>query len=163
MAVSNSRNTIIWGKCGVCTLALTVAKTSSDYDRFAISVTGRSLLVFDISEQDGNTSGPKPPRGTRRIGEMSQWCLIWHVWHSIGASRRVFGEPCNSTRFFQLDSKTSTIRPDYVTCFLRSVSAHPVKKIDQVRDSNSRSSVLQTSEIPDYHLCQWAEGTSVVG
>ena len=28
----------MWGICGVCTLALTVARTSSHYDRFAISV-----------------------------------------------------------------------------------------------------------------------------
>ena len=29
---------IMWGICGVCTLALTVAKTSSHYDCFAIFV-----------------------------------------------------------------------------------------------------------------------------
>ena len=33
----------------VCTLALTVAKTSSHYDRFAISVPVRSLLLFDLA------------------------------------------------------------------------------------------------------------------
>ena len=49
----------------VCTLALTVAKTSSHYDRFAISVPARSLLLFDLAYQDGNISGPKGPRGTR--------------------------------------------------------------------------------------------------
>ena len=31
---SESKN-IMWGVCDVCTLALTVAKTSSHYDRFA--------------------------------------------------------------------------------------------------------------------------------
>ena len=42
-------NIIMWGICGVCTLALTVAKTSSHYDRFAISVPARSLLLFDLA------------------------------------------------------------------------------------------------------------------
>ena len=52
---SNSRNKnvneniIMWGICGVCTLALTVAKTSSHYDRFAIFVPARSLLLFDLA------------------------------------------------------------------------------------------------------------------
>ena len=40
---------IIWGISDVCTLALTVAKTSSHYDRFAISVPARSLLLFDLA------------------------------------------------------------------------------------------------------------------
>ena len=40
---------IMWGICDVCTLALTVAKTSSHYDRFAISVPARSLLLFDLN------------------------------------------------------------------------------------------------------------------
>ena len=62
----------IWGISGVCTLALTVAKTSSHYDRFAISVPARSLLLFDLAQQDGNISGPKGPRGTRRIGDISE-------------------------------------------------------------------------------------------
>ena len=35
---------IMWGICDVCTLALTVAKTSSHYDRFATSV--RDLPFF---------------------------------------------------------------------------------------------------------------------
>ena len=39
----------MWGICDVCTLALTVAKTSSHYDRFAISVPARSLLLFDLA------------------------------------------------------------------------------------------------------------------
>ena len=39
----------MWGISGVCTLALTVAKTSSHYDRFAISVPARSLLLFDLA------------------------------------------------------------------------------------------------------------------
>ena len=39
----------MWGISGVCTLALTVAKTSSHYDRFAISVSARSLLLFDLA------------------------------------------------------------------------------------------------------------------
>ena len=39
----------IWGISGVCTLALTVAKTSYHYDRFAISVPARSLLLFDLA------------------------------------------------------------------------------------------------------------------
>ena len=45
----NSRDIIIWGICGVCTLALTVAKSSSHYDRFAIFVPARSLLLFDLA------------------------------------------------------------------------------------------------------------------
>ena len=40
---------IMWGISDVCTLALTVEKTSSHYDRFAISVPGRSLLLFDFA------------------------------------------------------------------------------------------------------------------
>ena len=39
----------MWGISDVCTLALTVAKTSSHYDRFAISVLARSLLLFDLA------------------------------------------------------------------------------------------------------------------
>ena len=35
----------MWGIPGVCTLALTVTKTSSHYDRFAVSVSARSLLL----------------------------------------------------------------------------------------------------------------------
>ena len=45
---SESEN-IMWGMCDVCTLALTVAKTISHYDRFAISVPARSLLLFDLA------------------------------------------------------------------------------------------------------------------
>ena len=37
------------GICCVCTLALTVAKTSSQYDRFAIVFPARSLLLFDLA------------------------------------------------------------------------------------------------------------------
>ena len=37
------------GISDVCTLALTVAKTSSHYDRFPISVPARSLLLFDLA------------------------------------------------------------------------------------------------------------------
>ena len=40
---------LMWGKSGVCTLAVTVTKTSSHYDRFAISVPARSLLLFDLA------------------------------------------------------------------------------------------------------------------
>ena len=47
--LSESENIKMWGICGVCTLALTVAKTSSHYDRFAISVPARSLLLFDLA------------------------------------------------------------------------------------------------------------------
>ena len=36
--MSTPGNIIKWGICGVCTLALTVAKTSSDYNCFAIFV-----------------------------------------------------------------------------------------------------------------------------
>ena len=39
----------MWGMSGVCTLALTFAKTSSHYDRFANSVPARSLLLFDFA------------------------------------------------------------------------------------------------------------------
>ena len=38
-----------WGISGVCTLALTVAKTSSRYDQFAISAPARSLLLFELA------------------------------------------------------------------------------------------------------------------
>ena len=50
----------MWGICGVCTLALTVAKTAP-----ATIAPARSLLLFDLAEQDGNISGPKGPQGTR--------------------------------------------------------------------------------------------------
>ena len=63
---------IMWGICDVCTLALTVAKTSSHYDRFAISVPATSLLLFDLAQQDGIISGPKGPRGTRGNGAISE-------------------------------------------------------------------------------------------
>ena len=53
---------------GVCMLALTVAKTCSHYDRFAISFPAKSLLLFDLAQQDGNISGPKGPQGTRGNG-----------------------------------------------------------------------------------------------
>ena len=59
-------------KFGVYTLALTVAKTSSHYDGFAISVPARSLLLFDLAQQDENISDPKGPRGTRGNGEISE-------------------------------------------------------------------------------------------
>ena len=55
----------MWGISGVCTLALTVAKPSSHYDRFAISVSDRSLLLFDLAWQDGKTSNTEGPRGAR--------------------------------------------------------------------------------------------------
>ena len=67
---------IMWGISDVCTLALTVAKTSSHYDRFAISVPARSLLLFDLAQQDGNISGPKGPRGTRGNGDISETRFI---------------------------------------------------------------------------------------
>ena len=66
----------MWGICGVCTLVLTVAKTSSHYDRFAIFVPARSLLLFDLAQQDGNISGPKGPQGTRGNGDISEEYLI---------------------------------------------------------------------------------------
>ena len=40
---------LMWGKSDVRTLALTVTKTSSHYDRSAISVPARSLLLFDLA------------------------------------------------------------------------------------------------------------------
>ena len=43
------RENIMWGISDVCTLALTVVKTSSHYDRFAIFVPARSLLLFDLA------------------------------------------------------------------------------------------------------------------
>ena len=39
----------MWGISGVNMLALTVAKTSYRYDRFAISAPARSLLLFDLA------------------------------------------------------------------------------------------------------------------
>ena len=62
----------MWGISGVCTLALTVAKTIPHYDRFAFVVPARSLLLFDLALQDGNISGPKGPRGTRGNGDISE-------------------------------------------------------------------------------------------
>ena len=53
-------------------VALTVAKTSSHYDRFMISVPAMSLVVIDLANQDGNISGPKGPRGTRGNEEVSE-------------------------------------------------------------------------------------------
>ena len=50
-------NIIMWGICGVCTLALTVAKTSSHYDRFAIFVTSTSQhQIFDEKFDQGPES-----------------------------------------------------------------------------------------------------------
>ena len=70
----------MWGISRACTLALTVAKTSSHYDRFAIAVPARSLLLYDLALQDGNISDPKGPRGTRGNGDTSEarfmLCLI---------------------------------------------------------------------------------------
>ena len=60
----------MWGISGVCTLDLTVAKTSSHYDRFAISVPARSLFLFDLVQQKGNISGSKGPRDTRGNGDI---------------------------------------------------------------------------------------------
>ena len=70
MAKNICRNVLydMWGISGVCTLALTVAKTSSHYDRFAISVPARSLLLFDLAQQDRNKSGPKGPRALEAMG-----------------------------------------------------------------------------------------------
>ena len=67
---------IMWGISDVCTLALTVAKTSSHYDRFAIFVPDRSLLLFDLAYQDGNISGPKGQLGTRGNGDISETRFI---------------------------------------------------------------------------------------
>ena len=39
----------MWSISGVCTLVLTVAETSTHYDRFAIFVPARSLLLFDLA------------------------------------------------------------------------------------------------------------------
>ena len=47
--MSSESEKIMWGICEVCTLALTVAKTSSHYDRLAISIPARSLLLFDLA------------------------------------------------------------------------------------------------------------------
>ena len=62
----------MWGISGVCTLALTVAKTSSHYDRFAISVPARFLLLVDLAQRDGNIGDPKGPRGPRGIGDIPE-------------------------------------------------------------------------------------------
>ena len=67
--------TDMWSKSGVCTLALTVAKTSSNYDRFPMSVPARSLLLLELAlplQQDGKISGPKVPMGTRESGDISE-------------------------------------------------------------------------------------------
>ena len=66
---------VSYDMCGisdVCTLALTVAETSSHYDRFAIAVPARSLLLFDLAQQNGNLGGPKGPRCTRGNGDISE-------------------------------------------------------------------------------------------
>ena len=60
------------GLFDVCTLALNGAKISFHYDRFAISVPARSLLLFDLAQQDENKSGPKGQRDTRGTGEISE-------------------------------------------------------------------------------------------
>ena len=70
--LSESENIIIRGICCVCTLALTVAKSRSHYDRFVISVPAGSLLMFELAFEDGNISGPKGSRGTRGIGDISE-------------------------------------------------------------------------------------------
>ena len=62
---------LIWVIYSVCTLALTVAKTSSHYDRVAIYVPAMSLLLFDLARQNGNISGPEGLRGTRGAGTIS--------------------------------------------------------------------------------------------
>ena len=54
---SESKN-IMWGISDVCTLARTVAKTSS---------------------HDGNISGPKGPRGTRGNGDISEVRFILYI------------------------------------------------------------------------------------
>ena len=56
----------------ISTYLLPLAKTISHYDRFAISVPARSLLLFDLAWQDGNMSRPKGPRGTRGNGDISE-------------------------------------------------------------------------------------------
>ena len=68
----------MWSICGVCTLALTVAKTSSHYDRYAISVPARSLFLFDLAQQDENISGPK---GRAALDEMRK--NQRHVLHLV--------------------------------------------------------------------------------
>ena len=67
---------IMRGIFGVCTLALTFAKTSTHYDCFAISVPARSLLLFDLAYQDGIISGPKGPRVTNGNGDISETGFI---------------------------------------------------------------------------------------
>ena len=47
--MSTPGNIIMWGIGGVCTLTLTVPKTSSHYDRFAIFVPANPLLLFDLA------------------------------------------------------------------------------------------------------------------
>ena len=82
----------VWG---VCTLAITVAKTSSHYDRFVISVPVRSLLLFDLALQDRNVSGPKGPLGTRRNGGISadQRMLFENARYSKTLIRSLFTRP----------------------------------------------------------------------
>ena len=77
---ASSRLTILmWGICCVCTVALTVAKTSCHYDRFAISVPARSLLLFDLAQKDGKIRGPKGPRGTRGNGSNPRHVLYFSI------------------------------------------------------------------------------------
>ena len=66
----------------VCALAFNVAKTSSHYDRFAISVPTRYLLLFDLLYQDGKISGSKGPWGTRSIGVISDARFILQFQNS---------------------------------------------------------------------------------
>ena len=66
---SESEN-IMWGICDVCTLALTVAKTSSHYDRIAIFVPTTFLLLFDFASHDRNIRGPKSPGALEEMGHI---------------------------------------------------------------------------------------------
>ena len=84
---------MLCGVSSVCTLALTVAKTSSHYDRFAISVPAWSLLLFELVLQDGNISGPRGPQGTRGNGDISEarfmLCIVPTVMVSFFFNSRI--------------------------------------------------------------------------
>ena len=56
---------IMWGICCVCTLALTAAKTSSHYDRFAISV-----VFAPVRPRLARWKHKRPSRGRGALEEM---------------------------------------------------------------------------------------------
>ena len=61
---------LMWSICGVCTLAVTVAKTSCYYDIFSISVPAK-FPSFSIPLARWEHKRPQGATGTRGNGELS--------------------------------------------------------------------------------------------